>query len=122
MGYRIDWIGNNAIISLEGRVNFSDISDIDEKLYADPRFGGLQYQIWDFTQIEKLVMSSPEASILGVLDRNSSVWKKQVKMAMVTGEKEIIELIREYEKELKGTNWLVGIFGDLETARNWCAE
>jgi hypothetical protein len=120
MGYQITWKGSNAIITLEGSVNFREISDADDQLYGDSRFDTMKCQVWDFRNVERFDVSQPEARVIGVLDRSSSVWNNHMKLAMITEDPVIIGVIREYEKELEGTRWEVRILKTMDEVEKWC--
>ena len=122
MSYQMSWTENDVIITFEGEVDFHEITAVDDKLYEDPRFDKQRYQVWDFREVNTFKITSIEASVIGVLDKNSSVWNNNIKLAAVSTDKHIIEMTLEYRKELEDTNWQVRIFDNMQEAKKWCLE
>ena len=118
----MSWTGNDVLITFEGEVDFHEITEVDDHLYGDTRYDKQVYQIWDFRNVQAFNMTSIEARVIGVLDRNSSVWNNNIMLAVVTTDKYIIDITLEYKKELSETNWQVRIFDTMEEAEKWCLK
>ncbi len=118
----MSWTKNDVLITFEGEVDFHEITDVDDKLYEDPRYDKQRYQIWDFREVNRFKITSIEARVIGVLDKNSSVWNNDIMLACVATDKHIIEMTLEYKNELKDTNWQVRIFDNMQEAQNWCLK
>ena len=122
MSYQISWTENDVLITFEGEVDFHEITEVDDNLYEDPRYDKQRYQIWDFREVNNFKITPIEARVIGVLDKNSSVWNNNIKLAAVSTDKHIIEMTLEYRNELKETNWQVRIFDNMQEAQKWCLE
>ena len=122
MSYSMSWTENNVLITFEGEVDFHEITEVDDKLYEDIRYDKQSFQIWDFREVNNFNITSIEARVIGVLDKNSSVWNNDIMLACVTTDKHIIEMTLEYKNELKDTNWQVRIFDNMQEAQNWCLK
>ena len=120
MSYQINWIENDVVIIFEEEVTFHEISKVDDIIYGDPRFGKMIYQLWDFTNVHKHNITIVEASVIGELDKSTSVWNDEVKVALVSTNVEFRELIPEYMKIIDDTNWSVKVFSNVSDARKWC--
>ena len=118
----MSWTENDVIITFEGEVDFHEITAVDDKLYEDPRFDKQRYQVWDFREVNTFKITPIEARVIGVLDKNSSVWNNNIKLAAVSTDKHIIEMTLEYRKQLEDTNWQVRIFDNMQEAQKWCLE
>jgi hypothetical protein len=120
MSYTIDWIGNNAIISLKGHVDFKDIDTADGMLYGDSRYEKMEFQIFDMTDVENFNISKQDMQVIGVMDKNSSLWNKKMKVALVAKNESIVKLIEVYIEVMKATEWHIKIFPELDEALKWC--
>jgi hypothetical protein len=122
MSYQMSWTKNDVLITFEGEVDFHEITEVDDKLYEDLRYDKQSHQIWDFREVNNFKITSIEARVIGVLDKSSSIWNNDIKLACVTTDKHIIEMTLEYKNELKDTNWQVRIFDNMQEAQNWCQK
>ncbi len=118
----MSWIGNEVLITFEGDVDFHDITEVDDKIYGDPRYEKQKYQLWDFQQVKTFKVNPVEARVIGVVDKNSAVWNNDIKLAVVATDEHVLNMTLEYREELKDTNWQVRIFESMDEARVWCLE
>jgi hypothetical protein len=122
MSHELSWSGNEVIISFEGLVDFHEITEADDKIYGDPRFEKQKYQIWDFSRIESFNLSSVEARVIGGIDSRTSLWNDDIKLAVVSRDKHVIRMTREYEESMKDTNWQIRMFDTFHEAYAWCVD
>ena len=120
MIYKFEWIDNNAHVTFGGDLTFNDINQADEKIFGDLRFNLMKYAIFDFSNIQKFKITREEAQIIGILDKDSSIWYRNIRIALVSTNIELIELSELYKTNLKGSKWTVRIFSDFEAALKWC--
>lgn len=120
MNYEIEWKDGNFIATFNGFVVFSDIIDVDNIMYGDKRFDKMKFQLLDFSDIESVEITRAQIKIISSLDRSSSIWNNNMKVAIVTNNKNLLELTEVYRKSLKGIDWLVETFSNIEDARKWC--
>ncbi|NNJ55282.1 MAG: response regulator transcription factor [Bacteroidia bacterium] len=80
----------------------------------------MKFQVIDFTMVQNVDLDENQAKILGTLDKTSSIWNKNIKVALVTDNEKILELIKIYRDSLKETNWVVKTFSDAKDAEEWC--
>jgi len=118
--YSIDWIGNNVIVRMKEEVSFHDIDAVDGLLYGDPRYEKMTFQIFDLTSVDVFNVTEQEMQVIGVLDKNSSLWNKKMKVALVSKNESIIKLIGTYIEVMQSTEWKVQIFPNLDEAEKWC--
>ena len=120
MSYQIQWMDNDVLINFVDEMSFAEISRVDDVIYADPRFSKMNYQLWDFTKVDKYNLTLAETSVIGKLDKSTSVWNDEVKVALVSTDVEFRELIPEYMKIIEDTNWSVKVFMNVPDAKKWC--
>ena len=122
MSHELSWTGNEVIISFAGVVDFHEITEVDDLIYGDPRFEKQIYQIWDFRRVDSFKISPVEARVIGGIDKDSSVWNNDIKLAAVSEDQHIIDMTMEYKEEMKDTNWQIRMFDTFEDAYDWCTE
>jgi hypothetical protein len=120
MGYTINWIGNNVIIRMDGMIGFNDIDYVNGLLYGDSRFENMRYQIFDLSDVQQFNLTARDFELLGILDKNSSIWNRSLKVAIVFTDEEMIKLMDYYKNEMKGTNWKIEVFRTFAEAEKWC--
>lgn len=77
MGFNIKWTNSNPIITYSGVVNYETIINSNNVIIGDARFDDMKYQVFDHSQVDKLVITQKELEMIGVLDKNSTVWNKK---------------------------------------------
>lgn len=120
MIYKFEWIDNNAHVTFDDAVNFNDINQADEKIFSDLRFDLMKYAIFDFSNIQKFNVTKEEAQIIGILDKSASIWNRNIRIALVSTNIELIAMSEVYKTNLIGSKWTVRIFSDFENALKWC--
>ena len=122
MSHEISWTGNEVIITFENTVDFHEITEVDDVIYGDPRFEKQKYQIWDFSQVKKFEVSSIEARVIGGIDRRTSLWNNDIKLAAVSKDQHVIDMTMEYREEMKDTEWQIRMFDTFHEAYAWVNE
>lgn len=122
MSHELSWTGNEVIISFSGDVDFHEITEVDDVIYGDPRFEKQIYQIWDFRRVDSFKISTVEAKIIGGIDRDTSMWNDNIKLAAVSQDQHIIDMTMDYKEVMKDTNWQIRMFDTFDDAYSWCAE
>jgi hypothetical protein len=120
MAFDIKWIGNNAIVTMTGEVDFSEIDMANGMLYGDARFEHMNYQIFDLGNAEIIKLKAHDFELIGALDKNSSIWNGKMKVAVVFKDDGMIKLIEVYKNAMKDTEWEIEVFNTLEDAQKWC--
>ncbi len=122
MGFNIKWINSNPIVTYSGVVNYETIINSNNAIIGDARFDEMKYQIFDHSQVDKLVITQKELEMIGVLDKNSAVWNKKVKVALIFKDIKTEERIRKYLEIMAQTQWKVKVFDNYKEAEKWCNE
>jgi len=122
MSFTTKWDGSNIVVKFKGKVSFREIDEADSLIYGDKRFDQMQYQIFDFADIDEFILSEHEMKVIGSLDKASSNWNNNVKVAVVTTSEEFKELMKKYMEVMQDTNWQTRIFATFIEALDWCKE
>jgi hypothetical protein len=122
MNFSIEWIDNNPIVTLKDHVDFEVLNSANNSIIGDSRFDDMKYQIFDHREISQFNLNSKELAMIGLLDKNSAIWNKNVKVALVITKIDIIEKVKSYINEMTNTKWSVSIFESFEMAQQWCLE
>jgi hypothetical protein len=122
MNFSIEWIDNNPIVTLKDHVDFEVLNSANNSIIGDSRFDDMKYQIFDHREISHFNLNSKELAMIGLLDKNSAIWNKNVKVALVITKIDIIEKVNSYIIEMTNTKWSVSIFDSFEMAQQWCLE
>lgn len=122
MGHVIQWTDHNAIISFSGHVDYEDIVEADNTLYADARFDSCCYQIFDFTEMSSLSLDEEEMRVISRLDKGAARWNNKLRLAIVSTDEKMIKLTGYYKRQVREIGWKVQQFDALKDAIAWCEE
>jgi len=123
MSFKIEWKGSNVILSFAKNLTYKDSYEANNLIYGDSRFDNMKYQIADFSKIEKFEFSEDEIKIIATLEKTSTIWNNNVKLAIVTSVNVCINsIIDPYLETMKSTNWEIKIFKNRFEAEKWCLE
>ena len=123
MSFKIEWKGSNAIISFIENFTYNDSYEANNLIYGDSRFDNMKYQIADFSKIEKVEFSEDEIKIIATLEKTSTIWNNNIKLAIVTsGSVCISSIIDPYLETMKSTNWKIKTFKNRIEAEKWCIQ
>jgi hypothetical protein len=119
MTFNIKWDKKGAYIKFRGTVNAQDLIDANNYLISNANFEGINYQIFDFLNIEDFKITSFDISIVGVMDKSQSEFNKEMKVAILTQDDYVREITREYEELMEGSNWTTKVFDNMTSAKQW---
>jgi len=120
MSFQIEWNENDAYVKFYGELTFQDFHDANGKIYGNHRFDHMKYQIADFTDVSSINLTAYEVKIISTLEKGALCWNESVKVAHVTKDKYLRELVYTYEESMKDTNWVCRLFEELDEAKDWC--
>lgn len=122
MTFNITWSPNGVYIKFRGSVIAHDLIDANNYVISNAEFESIQYQIFDFLDIDEFKISSYDINIIGAMDKSQSNFKKEMKVAVLTQDDYVRELITEYDQIMSGSSWHTKIFSDYETAKVWAQD
>jgi len=105
-----------------GTLTPEDFHQANGLIYGDARFDNMIYQIADFTNVLSINLTLDKVKVISALEKSATRWNKSVKVAHVTTDPEIKNMVHAYEKEIQKTNWLCRLFENLDDATIWCNE
>jgi hypothetical protein len=119
MTFNINWDKNGVYVKFRGNVTAQDLIDANNYVISNANFETIEYQIFDFLHIDEFTITSYDMSIIGVMDRAQTDFKKEMKVAILTQDDYVIEITSEYEQLMTGTDWGTKILPSIEEARAW---
>ena len=119
MTFNINWDKNGVYVKFRGVVNAQDLIDANNYVISNANFELINYQIFDFLDIEEFKITSYDISIIGIMDKSQTSVKEEMKVAIVTQSDYIKEITTEYDQIMSGSNWETRIFPSYETALEW---
>ncbi|QGY43330.1 hypothetical protein GM418_06550 [Maribellus comscasis] len=122
MANEIYWKNSNIIIRFNGTVTADEIMSVNDLIYGDSRFDSMNYQIFDYSKVEKMAMNEIDSEVIGTLDKTASMWNRKLKVAVVSNNDFIDKLTQTYKKTISDTAWEVRSFPSIDDALQWCEE
>ena len=119
MTYFIEWEENGVCLKYNNSLNILDMMEANGVIYGNEQFDECEYYICNMLDIETVDLVKDEAIAISKMDVNATKWNYSLKLAMVTDNPEIIELLKEYKKHLHSSFWKVKVVSSIEDAREW---
>lgn len=119
MTFNIKWHKKGVFLKFRGIVNSHDLIDANNYLISNANFETIDYQIFDFSEINDFQITTYDMAIIGSMDKSQAGFNKKIKIAVITNDDYIKELTKEYNKYMSGTDWTSRVFNDIETAKKW---
>lgn len=123
MSYQIVW-GNNGVISRFYGVLSPEIHiEALNALFGDSRIEDVKYIIGDFSRVNSNLLIENDIEYPVAMTAGAASYLKNVKIALVAKDEEIIDLCKEYIELFSriNTSWEVRLFDNLDAAKDWLA-
>lgn len=120
MSYTMEWNGSDVFVTFGTKVEGEEILSIDDKIYGDSRLEYMRFQLFDFSQACDINLDVIDMKVIGTLDKKASRWNNHVKVAIITTDSRLKQLVRFYTKIMADTNWEVMLFSKKAEAVEWC--
>ncbi|MFB6317661.1 hypothetical protein [Saccharicrinis sp. FJH54] len=120
MSYTMEWCDSDVYITFGDRVEGEEILLVDDIIYGDSRLEEMHFQLFDFSQTIHVNMDVFDMKVIGVLDKKASRWNDHVKVAIVTTNNELEQLVDYYAGIMADTNWQIKLFTTKPEAVSWC--
>lgn len=119
MGYNIRWENDGVFVEMDGQVNSVEIGHVNNRLYADERYDNIHFRVLDMSRAE-VKLSKAEVIEIGSLDSAASKWNNKIRMAFLTKNSDLRELIEiHYKKHMADTNWQIDTFSNKSEVMDW---
>lgn len=119
MTFNIKWHKKGVFLKFRGVVNSQDLIDANNYLISNADFETIDYQIFDFSEIDDFQITAYDMAIIGSMDKSQAEFNKKMKVAVISNDDYIKELTREYNAFMIGTDWVSKVFNNIETAKKW---
>ena len=119
MTFNIKWHKKGVFLKFRGIVNSQDLIDANNYLISNANFELIDYQIFDFSEIDDFQITAYDMAIIGSMDKSQAEFNKKMKVAVITNDNYVKELTTEYNAFMKETGWSSRVFDDIETAKKW---
>jgi hypothetical protein len=119
MTFNINWYKKGVYIKFRGVVTSQDLIDTNNYIISNGKFDSIDYQIFDFLDIDDFKITPYDITIIGTMNKSQSEFKENMKIAIITNDDYIQNIIQEYEGLMKGSKWLTKNFPDVESANKW---
>jgi hypothetical protein len=119
--FTYEWLDCNIIVTFFGEISINDIIDANNVIFGDIRFDKMEYQIFDYSNIEGIDLEEDVSEIISRLDMAANVWNSRVKVATITQDAYIRDLISVYNEKMQSSKWQAKTFDTVEDALKWCS-
>lgn len=119
MTFNIKWYKKGVYLKFRGIVTAQDLIDANNYVISNSEFESIDYQIFDFGDIDEFRVTSHDINIIGTMDKSQSDFNKEMKVAVVTNDNYVKEITAEYDQIMIGSNWVTRIFKSYELAKKW---
>ena len=107
MSFKIEWKDSNVIVSFIKNLTYKDSYEANNLICGNSNFDKMKYQIADFSKVETFEFTEDESKIIATLEKSSTTWNNNVKLAIVTSVSVCLSpIIDPYLEIMKSTNWV----------------
>lgn len=120
--YKIRWEETGIYITLFNEVSERLIEYVNGLIVGHKKFEEIEFQIWNFIDVNHYNIDSNKGEEIGALDKAASIWNKKMKVAVITENESLIDYTRNYIQEISGTSWECRLFSNFKSAEEWALE
>ena len=102
-----------------GEISAYEILESNIELHNNANFSKIKYVINDFSNVTGHSVEITHTRIYASTDRLISDYKKELKIALVVTQAELIELAKSYREQMLGERFECQIFKAIGEARTW---
>ena len=122
MSFETIWEDKGILWEFHAELTDADLLESNLNLYESPRFMEINYELCDFTRVERISVSNEVIRKVAEMDEKASIRDPSIKAAIVTDSPLLHGLARMYELTGFENHWEIQIFKDVISARKWIAE
>ena len=124
MAYRAIWEDDGIKWIFHGDLTNEDFMQRGYELYEDHRYESIKYQIFDFSDIDEVMVETDIVQCSASLDALQSLRNPDVKIAFISVRQVVFGLKRMYETyhQLEGGSWQCRVFNTEVDARAWFVD
>jgi len=118
--YEVEWGDNGVYWKYYGDISGSEIIEVSQLIYGDPRFAEIKYKLVDFLDIDSVNLSKAEAAIIVKLHKAAALSNRSIENAVVTCSNG--ELANKFTFFFSSLCWEFLVFQDREKGSGWLAS
>lgn len=122
MTFNINWDKTGVYVKFRGIVSSQDLIDANNYVISNKNFESINYQIFDFNNIDQFNITQEDINIIGTMDKSQTDFKKEMKVAIVTHDDYVRKITTDYKEIMSDSSWVTKIFSDVESARKWASQ
>jgi hypothetical protein len=122
MPYTTAWERRGVVWRYWGTVSGEEILRSNQEIYGDARFDEMDYQIVDFTSVERFEVTEEDMVVMAANDRAAALTNPSVLVAVAARDALIKDLSALYEAETAESPWQHSVFESVEDARAWATR
>ena len=119
MTFNINWSKEGVYVKFSGVVTAQDLIDANNYVLSNANFESINYQIFDFLQIDDFKVTSHDITLIAMMDKSQIESKEEMKIAILTVNNYVKEITSEYDQFMIGSAWETKIFETAEAAKEW---
>jgi len=118
--YEVEWGDKRVYWKYYGDISGSEIIEISQLVYGDPRFAEIKYKLVDFLDIDSINLSRVEAAKIVKLHKAAALSNRNIENAVVACSN--AELANKFTFFFSSLCWEFFVFQDREKGNNWFAS
>jgi len=118
--YEVEWRDNGVYWKYYGDISGSEIIEVSQLIYGDPRFTEIKYKLVDFLDIYSVDLSKAEAAIIVKLHKAAALSNRSIENAVVACSNG--ELANKFMFFFSSLCWELLVFQDREKGSGWLAS
>lgn len=124
MPHQTRWEEHGIYWHYSGIVDHDEVLQSNYEFYNDQRADNAQYQLVDCSGVEAFNVRELTLDALAALDKASSQYLHQLNVALVSSDKQVQRLYRNYIEAARRLDlqWQIAVFDDQPSARAWLAQ
>ena len=119
MAYENNWERNGVVKIFSGSVDGRQVLDSVISVEADKRFDSVRYVINDFSNVVDIDINERDIIRIAAMDRGASVTNPNIRIAVVTNDNRMRDLVQRYGKLMKDSPYQALLFESINEAREW---
>ncbi len=124
MPHRVIWESKGTVwTKFSGVVTYTEVLDVTNALYSNPRSDDVEIAYWDFSDIDGFVVDPSDVEEMAHLDHAANRYLRPMKAAFIVCDPDLVALADQYIAQMNelGGSWQNRRFSCLEDAREWAA-
>ena len=118
--YEVEWGDNGVYWKYYGDISGSEIIEVSQLIYGDPRFVEIKYKLVDFLDIDSVDLSKAEAAKIVKLHKAAALSNRNIENAVVACSNG--ELANKFMFFFSSLCWELLVFQDREKGSGWLAS